>query len=344
MTGNLSLKETLLLFGLPLFILVSLALFASSDIALSNSLISKSITLDLIITIPFIHWVLIRKKDISKFSVLSFFVIGVLIASFVIPEENQSFISFIKNWILPFIELGIITVIILKIRKTIQVYKHTKNSSPDFFTILKKTCSDVFPKKISAVLAMEIAVFYYGFISWKKITPKENEYTYHKDGNSISIFIGILMIVIIETFVLHKMILKSNPSIAWIVGIMSIYSFVQIFGFAKSLTKRPITIDGDVLYIRYGIMSEITIPISDIGTIEFSSVVFDKETRRLSHLGELDSHNMLIRLKEQSTGTKIGLYGIKRNFKAIAFHVDQKNKFKDDLEQLILPKQSPIVQ
>lgn len=147
MTGNLSLKETLLLFGLPLFILVSLALFASSDIALSNSLISKSITLDLIITIPLIHWVLIRKKDISKFSVLSFFVIGVLIASFVIPEENQSFISFIKNWILPFIELGIVTIILLKIRKTIQVYRFTKNSSPDVFTILKKTCSNVFPKK-----------------------------------------------------------------------------------------------------------------------------------------------------------------------------------------------------
>ncbi|MGY3792210.1 hypothetical protein [uncultured Aquimarina sp.] len=340
MTGNLSLKETLLVFGLPLCILVSLALFASSDIALSNSLISKSITLDLIITIPFIHWVLIRKKDISKFSVLSFFVIGILIASFVIPEENQSYISFIKNWILPFIELGIVTAILLKIRKTIQVYRLTKNSSPDFFTILKKTCSDVFPKKISEVLAMEIAVFYYGFISWKKKTPRENEYTYHKDGNSISIFIGILMIVIIETFVLHKMILKSNPSIAWIVGIMSVYSFVQIFGFVKSITKRPITIDGEILHIRYGIMSEVIIPISDIDTIEFSSssTVFDKETRRLSPLGELDPHNMLIRLKKQSTGTKIGLYGIKRNFKAIAFHVDQKNQFKDDLEQLMLSK------
>ncbi|GAA0713062.1 hypothetical protein GCM10009430_04270 [Aquimarina litoralis] len=337
MTGNFSLKETLLLFGLPLFILVSLALFASSDIALSNSLISKSITLDLIITIPFIHWVLIRKKDISKFSVLSFFVIGILIASFVIPEENQSFISFIKNWVLPFIELGIITLILLKIRKTIQVYRLAKNSSPDFFTILKKTCSDVFPKKISAVLAMEIAVFYYGFISWKKKIPRENEYTYHKDGNSISIFIGILMIVIIETFVLHKMILKSNPSIAWIIGIISVYSFVQIFGFVKSITKRPITIDGEMLYIRYGIMSEITIPISDINVIEFpsSSVVFDKETRRLSPLGELDSHNILIRLKEQSIGTKIGLYGIKRNFKAIAFYVDKKEEFKTKLDKKI---------
>lgn len=154
------------------------------------------------------------------------------------------------------------------------------------------------------------------------------------------------MIVIIETFVLHKTILKSNPSIAWIAGIMSVYSFIQIFGFVKSITKRPIIIDGEILYIRYGIMSEVTIPMSDIDTIEFSSssTLFDKETRRLSPLGELDSHNMLVWLKEQSTGTKTGLYGIKRSFKAIAFHVDQKNQFKDDLEQFILSKQSPIVQ
>jgi hypothetical protein len=57
------------------------------------------------------------------------------------------------------------------------------------------------------------------------------------------------------------------------------------------------------------------------------------ETRRLSILGELESHNLVIRLKEENT--LYGLYGIKRKYKVLALYVDNKAEFLDQVNKYI---------
>jgi hypothetical protein len=139
----------------------------------------------------------------------------------------------------------------------------------------------------------------------------------------------IIFIVAIETVVFHILLAKWNVVAAWVLTFLSIYSGIQIFGFLKSMLKRPISIENNKLFLRYGIMSEVTIDIKDIESIEVSSkdIELDKETRKLSFLGELESHNLIIRLKKENT--LIGLYGMKRTFKNLAFHVDDKVKFEN---------------
>ena len=99
--------------------------------------------------------------------------------------------------------------------------------------------------------------------------------------------------------------------------------------------KRPIIIENNKLFLRYGIMNETTIDIRNIESIEVTSkdVELNKETRKLSILGELESHNIIIKLKEENT--LIGLYGIKRKFKNIIFHIDDKNEFKNRINNAI---------
>ena len=82
-------------------------------------------------------------------------------------------------------------------------------------------------------------------------------------------------------------------------------------------------------------MNETTIDLSNIDTIEISSkdIELNKETRKLSFLGELESHNMVIRLKEENT--LIGLYGIKRKYKNLAFHIDKKVEFKNQINNAL---------
>ena len=181
----------------------------------------------------------------------------------------------------------------------------------------------------------EIAVFYYGFIYWKKRKLKENEFSYHKDSGTIALLIAIIFIVAIETVVFHILLTKWSSIAAWILTFLSIYSGIQIFGFLKSMIKRPITIENDKLYLRYGIMNEATIDLKDIDTIEVSSkdIELNKETRKLSFLGELESHNIVIRLKEDNT--LIGLYGMKRKFKNLVFFVDDKIEFRNRINNAL---------
>ena len=62
------------------------------------------------------------------------------------------------------------------------------------------------------------------------------------------------------------------------------------------------------------------------------SIEFNKEVRKLSPFGDLENHNVVIRLKRECTLS--GLYGISRKFKVIALFVDNKEDFKKQIESI----------
>ena len=204
-----------------------------------------------------------------------------------------------------------------------------------FFSILKSTCYEILPKGVVIPFVTEIAVIYYGFINWKKRRLQPNEFSYHKDSGTVGILIAILFLIAIETVALHLLLAKWNITAAWILTGLSIYTGIQILGFLKSMYKRPIIIEGNKLYLRYGIMNQTTINIEDIESVELTmkDIELTKTTRKLSFLGNLEGHNMVIKLKKENVLT--GLYGIKRPYNTIALHVDKKIGFKNQIETLL---------
>ena len=105
------------------------------------------------------------------------------------------------------------------------------------------------------------------------------------------------------------------------------------------MLKRQIGMENSKLLIRYGIMTETLIDLANIESIEISSkdIELNQETRKLSLLGELESHNVVIRLKEENT--LIGLYGIKRKYKNLVLYVDNKIEFKNQIENAMIQYQ-----
>lgn len=331
----LQVQKSIFILGIPMLIIGILVLLTQSAVFQShtNSL-AIAITFDLLLTVPFIYFLLIRKTNIPKTTVVPFLILGMIICSLILPSENQYYLSLFKTWIFPVIEISIISFVIYKVRKAIKGYKAKKGMSFDFFTTLKNTCYDLLPKKAVIPVVTEIAVFYYGFMYWKKRELNENEFSYHKNSGTITLLIAIIGIVSIETVVLHILLEKWSSLAAWILTFLSIYSGLQLFGFLKSMLKRPISIEKGLLYLRYGIMSESTIDLKNIERIEISSkdIEINKETRKLSFLGELESHNVIIHLKEENQ--LLGLYGIKKTYKNIALYVDEKTVFKQRIEDI----------
>ncbi|WP_378172117.1 hypothetical protein [Aquimarina sp. SS2-1] len=321
-----------IIFGIPTLIIGAMILISKSSVFLSNpNGLSVGITVDLLLTVPLIYFLLIRKTRIPKTTVIPLMVIGFLVCTLIIPAQNQYYLELFKTWVLPVIELSVISYVIYNVRNAIKRYNTYKNESVDFFTTLKTTCNEILPKPLVAPVVTEIAVFYYGFIYWKKRKLKENEFSYHKDSGTVALLIAIIFIIAIETVVLHMLLAKWSTVTAWILTFLSIYSGIQLFGFLKSMYKRPISITNDQLILRYGMMGETIITIANIDSIDVSSseIELNKETRKLSFLGELESHNVIIRLKKKNTLT--GLYGIKRNYKNLVFYIDKKDAFKDSI-------------
>lgn len=336
MNKSINIQKKLLIFGIPLLIIGLMVFIAQSSLfRLNPDSLAIGITFDILLTAPFMYFLLIRKTTIPKTTIVPILIFGIIICSIILPSENQHYLNLFKTWVLPIVELSVLSFVIYNIRKGIKNYKEKKNVSFDFFTTLKNTCYEILPKNIVIPVVTEIAVFYYGFLYWKKRELKENEFSYHKDSGTISLLIAIIFIVAIETVTFHFLLLKWSHIAAWILTFLSIYSAIQIFGFLKSMSKRPISIAHNKLYLRYGIMNEATIELKEIESIEISSkdIELNKETRKLSFLGALESHNVIIRLKNENT--LIGLYGIKKKFKVLALYIDNKNEFKNQIDNAL---------
>jgi hypothetical protein len=177
----------------------------------------------------------------------------------------------------------------------------------------------------------EIAVFYYGFIHWKTIKLRPNEFSYHKDSGTVGLLMALVFLIAVETLAIHLLLEQWSIMAAWVLTVISMYSAIQIFGFSKSLLKRPIVITDHVLYLRYGILNETAINIEDID-LSTTDLKPNSETRKLSVLGALEGHNVVITLKKENT--LIGLYGIIKNYKVLALHIDDKQDFKATLDEM----------
>lgn len=334
MDRTINLQKYLLAFGIPalltgfMVLIVNMPLFGRYPEKLA-----KGITFDLLMTIPIIYFLLIRKTNIPKTSVIAILILGVTIGSSILPSENQQYLHLFKTWALPGVEIIVLFLTLYNLKKGIKTYRQNRIQSSDAFSKIKAVCNALLPRKIAGFLAFETAAVYYGFIHWKKVELKKNEFFYHKNSATISTLGAFIFIIGIETVVFHILLEKWNSVVAWIFTFLSIYTVIQLFGFLKSMTKRPITINKGRLSLNYGIMNQSVIDIEQISSIEIISkeVEYKKEIRKFSFL---DSPNIIIKLNKKNTLD--GLYGIKREFTGIAVYVDNPQELKDALQQCII--------
>lgn len=321
--------RNMIIYGIPLLLFGFLVMLINSTLPTVNDPLVLGITIDLLLTVPLVYFLLIRRSQIPNTTFFPVLVIGLLIGSYMLPEENQVYLQHFKTWFLPVLELTIFTLVLIKVRTAIH---KVESKSTDFYDSLKQVCLEFLPEKLVLPFATEIAVCYYGFIDWKGRRADVNEFTNHRKSGTPSLLGGFILVIAIETVALHFWMMKWSPLLAWIVTGLSIYSAIQVFGFARALTRRPIRLSGDTLQLRYSILNESEIRLTDIDSLLISSSELEKDklSRKLSPLGDFESHNIIIHLKKEYS--LLGIYGIRRNFRTIAFHVDEPGLFKEKVE------------
>ncbi|MEQ8472296.1 MAG: hypothetical protein RIC35_13980 [Marinoscillum sp.] len=296
-----------------------------------SGILSLAITADLLITVPLIYYLLVRNTKIPNTTTIPVLIIGMVLGSYFLAAEEQLYLELFKTWILPLIEVTILTVVIVKVRKAINKYKALEDRSPDFYTTLKYTCAQILPKKLVMPFATEVAVIYYGLINWKSRKLQENEFTHHKESGTPALMGAFVFIILTETITFHLLLDSWNTVVAWIFTGLSLYTALQVIGFAKSLAQRPITINQNSITLKYGILNEVEIPFTELEDVELSTKELEKapQTKTLSPLGGLESHNVVLYLKSEHE--LIGLYGLKKRFTVLALHVDKPQEFHESL-------------
>lgn len=320
---------------IPFFLLSALVFIMKIPMLKSNEILQLAVSIDLLLVVPFIYYLLIRKSKIPKTTVIPLMILGLILGMHFLPPESQTYLTLFKTWVLPFVEISVLTYVLIRVNSAIKKLKHSTAKTPDFYTALKHTSAEILPQNLVLPFATEIAVFYYAFLNWKTTILQPNEFSHHKNSGAPALFIVFILIIGVETFALHYLLIRWSEKAAWILTILSIYTAIQVIGFAKSLSKRPISINESSLTLKYGILNEVQINFDQIDSIELSSNELEshKLTKTLSPLGDLESHNVIMRLK---TVHKLnGLYGFTKEFKVLAFHVDDVKGFMEGITNKI---------
>ena len=97
-TKTVNYSRNLMIYGLPLlFVLIAFLIIKSSVFKTNPNLISFGVTFDLLISIPFIYYLLIRKTKISNASTSIVLTLNLILAAFLIPKQNQIYLDLFKN-------------------------------------------------------------------------------------------------------------------------------------------------------------------------------------------------------------------------------------------------------
>ncbi len=288
-----------------------------------------AVTADLLLIIPLLYFLLIRGTKIPRITVVPVMIGGLITGFMILPDSQQDYLVLFRDFVLPVIELSVAGFLIYQVRRTVQAFRKHKDAATDFYTALRTTLGRQLSGFALEAVCMEIAVIYYGFFAWKKPSYRENEYTIHRESGGTALWILILFLVAVETFVFHLLLTQWSVTAAWIFSGLSLYSGLQVLGIFKSLARRPVVLENGRLHLQYGLLNELVISGENIVSLERITGTAEEDVPSLSPLGQLEEKNMLITLREPQDMR--GLYGLKKTITRLSFHIDEPERFMRDL-------------
>ncbi|MCV6628567.1 MAG: hypothetical protein OIF50_01770, partial [Flavobacteriaceae bacterium] len=177
MQRTIDIARQILVIALPLSLFMAIVLLVRSSYFLENKALSLPVSIDLLLSIPFLYFLSIRRTKIPNITVVPVMVIGLTLGMYILPKEEQFYLEVFKQWVLPLIEVGVLVYIVGKVRSLIKRYRLQKEVQPDFYQALSTVCAGLFPGRIGILFAAEISMIYYGIIRWNISPLQEHQYS-----------------------------------------------------------------------------------------------------------------------------------------------------------------------
>lgn len=316
---------------IPAFILIasgivfiSFWLMTSSNFISNRSLLAVGSSVDIALIIPLVYFLFIRNSSIPKITLVPVFILSLVGAFQVIPNDYHSTLNRIEMLVAP-IELSIIGFLIYKVIQLNKKLGQTKGGLRNFPERMRQVLLDLKAIPILAnVASTEASLFYYTFAGWKRPNVlQENEFSNYRESGYKSIFVLILFLLPVETFVLHYWLSSYSIVLAWVLTGISLYSLFFIFGDRNAIRHRPVSVTSSGLDLVTGIRWKVFIPFELIDKVELREA--DNFSEKFVNLSSFGHGNVVILLKEKIEAR--GIYGIKKSTDKLVLSIDDKDKF-----------------
>jgi len=333
--GLLKVKRiNLVTFGLPLLVILTSTFVALSSLVKTHPQVTALLAYDLAVFSPLLYFLLIRKREISKLTVIPFITVGIVLATFLLPENQHCHLNIVKAIVIPAVEIILVATILRKVYIMSKSLKANALKTEDAYSIIKKSSLEAFGNgKFVNFIISEMAFFYYGIVAWKRKARSENEFTNYEENGTVPLVWGLIFIMLIETVVLHLLFAQWNIIAAWALTIFSLYTVLMVFGHLKALARRPSLISEDKLILRNGLIATITIDLKDIEKVELFNGQMSEPDKLIGNLGlakESNDHNVALYFSKPQTIEKF--YGITQKCDRLLFSIDDKINFVEKVK------------
>jgi len=327
-------KIQFLTYALPFLVILTSVFVGLSSLSKTHPDVTSLLAYDLAVLSPLLYFLLIRKRKISKLTVIPFITVGIVITTFLLPENQHNHLHLIKAIVIPSVEIFLVATILRNIYIMSKSVKTNSLKIDDAYMIIKRSSIESFGNsKFMNFLISEMGVFYYAAFAWKKKVLDENEFSNYKDNGTVPMIWALIFIVFIETAALHFLVAKWSFIGAWILTILSIYTAFMLFGHLKAMSRRPSIITNNKVVLKNGLLASITINLKDIERVEIFNGQISESDKVVGNLGlakESNDHNVALYFSQSQTIEKF--YGITQRCDRLLFFIDDKNNFVQELK------------
>ena len=145
------------------------------------------------------------------------------------------------------------------------------------------------------------------------------------------------MVIFIETFTFHILLMKWSNTAAWILTATSVYTAFMVIAHIKSLIISPSLLAENELVLKNGLIARAKIDLKNIDDVVLcSKEIKSTNDMKVSNLGlhkDSVNHTIAIYFKNEQRIEKA--YGFEEKCDVLLFHMDDKSNFMHQLQSNI---------
>jgi hypothetical protein len=270
-------------------ILRSAAFVRNPDVA------AWGVTFDLTISLPLLYWFfVVRTGKAQALTMAPVFIAGTIVATLLVPRQQQHFLEQLKWIVGPAAELLILVTVVRGVR--------TGDS------------------RIAEFVRAEASMFYYAIFGWTK-KPEREGITFHQQAGWGSILACIFVLLAAEGLGMHLLLGQWSMKAAWIWTGLDLWAAIWLLGDYHGLRLRHSFVDDDAFHLRLGMRWSLSIPRENIAAIEpIRNESEWKKRKDVLKVAILDEPRWLLTLREPMTAH--GLAGLRKTVTALALRPD----------------------
>jgi hypothetical protein len=187
-------------------------------------------------------------------------------------------------------------------------------------------------KRAAAILATEIAVFYFALASWRShplVPAGARAITHHRRSGHAGMVIAFILVMAVEGIAVHMILQTWSALAAWIFTAANAYGALWLIADFRLTVLRPVLVLDDRIVVRAGLRGGLTVPRARITAVGRTNPHAGKASVNLTFFG---TPTHWLQFAEPVVFE--GPYGFSKPVRAIGFEPDAHNEL-DRLERLL---------